>query len=101
MDRRQSRDRGYQVEPNYRAVPFEELVAPVRFVADGIVVAGAGVVRLLLRLAAALQRSYARHQTIRELRSLPESTLKDIGLDRLSIRRAALDIERGMDPRNR
>ncbi len=101
MVRRQSRDREYLVEPNYRAVPFEELVTPIRFVADGIIVVVGGAMRLMLRLAAALQRSHARHQTIRQLQSLSDATLKDIGLDRLSIRRAALDIERGMDPRNR
>ncbi len=101
MVRDQSRDRAYLVEPNYRAVPFAELVTPVRFIADGVIAAGAGVAQILLRLAAALERSYARHQTIRELQSLSDATLKDIGLDRLSIRHAALDIERGKDPRNR
>ncbi len=101
MVRRETTDRGFPIEPNYRAVPFVELVAPMKFVADGIFIVAGGIARSLLRLGLALQRNYERHRTVRELQSLPDATLKDIGLDRLSIRRAALDIEKGLDPRNR
>ena len=95
MARGNRQDQVYLVEPNFRAVPFVELVTPVRFVSEGIIAAAGMFRRAVARLGAEFGRRRAALRTDGELRSPSDHTLRDIGLVRGGIPHAVRDIERG------
>ena len=101
MVRGDRRGQAYLVEPNFPAVPFAELLAPARFVSEGIIAAVGAILGVAAWLGAKIERRLAAARTIGELQVLSDHTLRDIGLLRGGIPHAVREIERGLDPRRR
>ena len=70
-------------------VPFQELVTPTSFVADGITVAVNQTWAVVQRAAARVAYRHRVNRTIRELSALDDRTLSDIGLQRGQIEAVA------------
>lgn len=66
-------------------VPFLELVSPVRRVGVELAELSTSAGALVVRALAAIRRRHAINRTIRELQSLDDHILRDIGIDRSQI----------------
>ena len=71
-------------------VPFAEVFSAVDFVGKGIADVMLAAFGLAQTAVSAAVRRYQLNQTIRQLSTLDDHQLKDIGLDRASIERAAV-----------
>ena len=71
-------------------VPFAEVFSAVDFVGKGIAEVMLAAFGLAKTAVSAVVRQYQINQTIRQLSTLDDHRLEDIGIDRASIERAAL-----------
>lgn len=87
------------VRPRRAGPTFAQLPGPARSFVEGIAALGGETFRLARSVTREIVRRHEQARMVHTLSHLSDHALKDIGLERNTIRSAAMDIQRGVDPR--